>query len=171
MCGRITLTRPNLESVAIELNVAPEGCRGYTILEPHYNIAPTSLRPVLTLNQSQRFISPMTWGRIPKSGRGLTITWRSESFPPKAPRCGVITDGFYEWSGPKNARQPQWFHRPDHGLVVMAGLWKWQRSAEGGVSQVFVILTTSANGLMAPDSRSHAGCPRRISAGPVDGFR
>jgi putative SOS response-associated peptidase YedK len=150
MCGRITLTRPNLESVASELNVAPEGYRGYPLLEPHYNIAPTSLHPILTLNQNQRFISPMTWGSTPKSGRGLTINWRSESFPPKAPRCGVITDGFYEWTGPKNARQPYWFHRPDHGLVVMAGLWKWRRSAEGTVSQVFVVLTTCANAVMAP---------------------
>jgi putative SOS response-associated peptidase YedK len=150
MCGRITLTRPNLESVASELNVAAEGCRGYPILEPHYNIAPTSLHPILTLNQYQRFISPMTWGSIPKSGRGLVINWRSESFPRRAPRCGVITDGFYEWSGPKTARQPHWFHRPDHGLVVMAGVWKWQRSAEGSVSQVFVILTTRANALMEP---------------------
>jgi putative SOS response-associated peptidase YedK len=32
----------------------------------------------------------------------------------------------------------------------MAGLWKWQRSAEGSVSQVFVILTTRANALTAP---------------------
>jgi putative SOS response-associated peptidase YedK len=92
----------------------------------------------------------MTWGSTPKNGRGLTINWRSESFPPKAPRCGVITDGFYEWTGPKTERQPHWFHRPDHGLLVMAGLWKWQRSAEGSVSQVFVILTTRANGLMEP---------------------
>jgi putative SOS response-associated peptidase YedK len=151
MFGRITLTRPNLESVASELSVAPEGCRGYPILEPHYNIAPTSLHPILTLQDKKRFISPMTWGSIPKNGRGgLTINWRSESFPPKAPRCGVVTDGFYEWSGPKTARQPQWFHRPDHGLLAMAGLWKWQCSAEGAVSQVFVILTTRANALMEP---------------------
>jgi putative SOS response-associated peptidase YedK len=78
------------------------------------------------------------------------INWRSESFPPRAPRCGVITAGFYEWTGPKTARQPHWFHRPDHGLVVMAGLWKWRRNAEGSVSKVFIILTTRANALMEP---------------------
>ena len=150
MCGRITLTRPNLKSIARELNVAPEGCRGYPILEPHFNIAPTSSHPILTLQDQKRFISPMTRGSTPKNGRGLMINWRSETFPPKAPRCGVITNGFYEWSGPKNARQPHWFHRPDHGLVVMAGMWKWQRSAEGSVSQVFIILTASANALMEP---------------------
>ena len=52
--------------------------------------------------------------------------------------------------GPKAARQPHWFHRSDHGLLVMAGLWNWQRNAEGSVTQVFVILTTRANALMAP---------------------
>src|ERR1700750_762235 len=63
MCGRITLTRPNLESVASELNVAPEGCRGYPILEPHYNIASTSVHPILTLNERKRFISPDDLGQ------------------------------------------------------------------------------------------------------------
>ncbi|HVN89508.1 MAG TPA: SOS response-associated peptidase [Candidatus Binataceae bacterium] len=151
MCGRITLTRPNLESVASELNVSPEGCRGYPRLEPHYNIAPTSVHPILTLDErGHRRIEPMTWGSIPKAGKGLVINWRSESFPPRAPRCAVITDGFYEWTGPKTARQPYWFHRPDFALVMMAGLWKWQTNADGTKIQVFVILTTRANALMAP---------------------
>jgi len=150
MCGRIALTRPNLESVASELNAAPEGYRGYPILEPHYNIAPTSVHPILTLEGGQRLFSPMTWGSTPKNGRGLLINWRSETFPPRAPRCCVITDGFYEWNGPKTARRPYWFHRPDHGLVVLAGLWKWQGNAEGAVTQVFIILTTRPNALMAP---------------------
>ena len=52
--------------------------------------------------------------------------------------------------GSQNRAPAALFHRPDYGLVVMAGLWKWQRSAEGSVSQVFVILTTSANALMEP---------------------
>ena len=50
----------------------------------------------------------------------------------------------------KAARQPYWFHQADHALVLLAGLWKWQQRPEGTVSQVFVFLTTSANGLMAP---------------------
>ena len=150
MCGRITLTRPNLESIASELNVSAEGCRGYPLLEAHYNIAPTSVHPILTLVDSrQRRISPMTWGSIPKNGKGLTINWRSENFPPRAPRCAVITDGFYEWTGPKDARQPYWFHRPDHALLMMAGLYKWQKNADGTMMQVFIILTTRANALMA----------------------
>lgn len=150
MCGRITLTRPNLESIAGELNVAPENYRGYPLIEPRYNVAPTDLHPILTLDERGRRISPMIWGSVPKGRKGLTINWRAESFPPRSPRCAVITDGFYEWSGPKAARQPYWFHRADHALVLLAGLWKWQQGSEGTVSQVFVVLTTRANHLMAP---------------------
>jgi hypothetical protein len=42
----------------------------------------------------------MTWGSVPQER--LTINWRSESLPPSAPRCAVITDGFYE-----NTRMPE----------------------------------------------------------------
>ncbi len=150
MCGRITLTRPNFESIATELNVEPLNYRGYPIYAPHYNIAPTDTVPVLTLAEGQRHISPMTWGTIPKNRRGMVINWRSESFPPRSPRCGVITDGFYEWSGPREARQPHWFHRPDHALVVLAGMWKMQQQRDGTFAQAFVVLTTRANALMVP---------------------
>jgi putative SOS response-associated peptidase YedK len=61
MCGRITLTRPNLESIAAELDVEPMNYRGYPLVEPHYNIAPASVLPILTLVDGQRHISPMTW--------------------------------------------------------------------------------------------------------------
>jgi putative SOS response-associated peptidase YedK len=150
MCGRITLTRPNFESIATELNVEPMNYRGYPIYEPHYNIAPTDTVPILTHAEGQRQISPMSWGTVPGNKRGMLINWRSESFPPRAPRCGVITDGFYEWSGPKTARQPHWFHRPDHGLLILAGLWKMQQQGDGTFIQAFVILTIRANALMAP---------------------
>lgn len=150
MCGRITLTRPNLESIATELDVQPLNYRGMPIFKPRYNAAPTDILPILTLQDGERHLSPMTWGTTPKNRRGLVINWRSESFPPRAPRCGVITDGFYEWSGPKEARQPHWFHRPDHALVILAGMWKMQQRTEGGFIQSFVVLTTRANALMAP---------------------
>jgi putative SOS response-associated peptidase YedK len=150
MCGRITLTRPNFESISSELNVDPMNYRGMPIYRPRYNVAPTDGHPVLTLEQGSRHISTMYWGTRAKTGKGLTINWRSESFPPKAPRCAVITDGFYEWGGPKEARQPHWFHRPDHALVMLAGMWKWQELPEDGLTQNFVVLTTAPNAIMKP---------------------
>jgi hypothetical protein len=57
MCVRITLTRPNFESIAAELNVAAMNYRGYPIYAPHYNLAPTDTLPILTLQEGERHIS------------------------------------------------------------------------------------------------------------------
>jgi putative SOS response-associated peptidase YedK len=153
MCGRITLTRPNLESIAAELNVEPMNYRGYPLLAPHYNIAPTSALPILTLTDGHRLISPMTWGITLGAKRSFVINLPAEAVPSReafrARRCGVITDGFYEWTGKAKERQPYWFHRSDNALIVLAGLWHWQQ-VPGGLQQVFAIITTQANGVMAP---------------------
>src|SRR5258708_1987827 len=153
MCGRITLTRPNLESIAAELDVEPMNYRGYPILEPHYNIAPTSILPILTLEDGHRHISPMKWGLTLGAKRSFVINLRAENVPSRdgflERRCGGITDGFYEWCGPGQNRQPYWFHRPDNGLMVLAGLWHWQQVPDG-FQLAFAIITTRANSVMAP---------------------
>jgi putative SOS response-associated peptidase YedK len=46
----------------MELEVAPMAYRGYSIFEPHYNIAPTSILPILTIEDGHRHVSPMKWG-------------------------------------------------------------------------------------------------------------
>jgi putative SOS response-associated peptidase YedK len=58
----------------------------------------------------------------------------------------------YEWTGQGQGRQPYWFHRPDNALIVLAGLWQWQEVKEepAGFFQVFAIITTRANDVMAP---------------------
>jgi len=44
-------------------------------------------------------------------------------------RCVVPTDGFFEWTGPKEDRKPIWFHRSDGGLILFAGLYEsWRPS-------------------------------------------
>jgi putative SOS response-associated peptidase YedK len=153
MCGRITLTRPNLESIAAELDVEAMDYRGYPILEPHYNIAPTSVLPILTLKDGHRHISPMRWGLTLGLKRSFVINLRAENVPRREGfrerRCGVITDGFYEWGGPAKNRQPYWFHRPDNALIVLAGLWQWQQVPDG-FQLAFAIITTQANNVMAP---------------------
>jgi len=163
MCGRITLTRPNLESIAAELEVAD--VRGYPLYQPRYNVAPSQPHPVLVLQEFEgnrsRQISPMYWGFVSdRSGTGapaMQINARAETLESRPmwrdafrkSRCAVITDGFFEWTGAKGARRPLWFHRPDHGLVLMAGLWEWHRVPDGFM-QTFAIITTGANSMMAP---------------------
>ena len=126
--------------------------RGYPTLEPHYNIAPTSILPILTLDDGHRHISPMKWG-LTLGAKQSVINLRAEAVPSRDAfrerRCGVITDGFYEWSGPAQGRQPYWFHRPDNALIVLAGLWQWQQMPDG-FQHTFAIITTRANSVMAP---------------------
>lgn len=55
-------------------------------------------------------------------------------------RCVVPADGFYEWQGGRGDRTPLWFHAPDGGLLLFAGL-----AFERDGCRRFVILTTAAN--------------------------
>ena len=60
-------------------------------------------------------------------------------------------DGFFEWLGAKEARRPVWFHAPDGGLILFAGLYEsWQNPQDQQWRRSFTILTTSANGTVAP---------------------
>ena len=59
MCGRITLTRPNLESIAAELDVEPMNYRGYPIMGPHYfSHAPVPARIVHLVHGGRNLITP-----------------------------------------------------------------------------------------------------------------
>jgi putative SOS response-associated peptidase YedK len=152
MCGRYTLRRHNLESVKHELRVDSSG--GSYLWEPRYNVAPTDQVPVLMRQESgARHMLPMVWG-IPRNRNGRMmrqINARAESISPRSARCAVITDGFYEWAGEKGStrRQPYFCHRPNDGLILMAGVWQWHHDQEGYL-QTFAIVTTAANSMMTP---------------------
>ena len=45
---------------------------------------------------------------------------------------------------------PHCFHRPDYGLVVLAGMWKMQQQRDGAFALAFVVLATQANAVMEP---------------------
>jgi putative SOS response-associated peptidase YedK len=68
----------------------------------------------------------------------------------KKRRCAVPADGFFEWTGPKGARQPYWFHREDNGLILFAGLYEsWQPTPDEW-EPTFTIITTDANTTLEP---------------------
>jgi putative SOS response-associated peptidase YedK len=158
MCGRFTITRRDRNSLAAELGVSPDALVDY---RPRYNVAPTQPHFIVRIKYENREAVPATWGLI-KSGAkdagmaAKTINARSETVETRSAfrdafqrrRCVVPADGFFEWTGPKTARQPTWFHRADSGLLLFAGLYEaWQK--EPGVWQTtFTILTTAANALL-----------------------
>jgi putative SOS response-associated peptidase YedK len=61
-------------------------------------------------------------------------------------RCLVPADGFYEWTGPKKARRPIWFHAPDRSLLLFAGLYA-ETEEQGGLR--FLVLTRDSTGPVA----------------------
>ena len=162
MCGRFTLTRQDRVSLASELGV-PLGQLPEDSYRPRYNIAPTNRHWVMRMEYEDRELLHARWGLInhwakdPKIGyrqinaRAETLEKRPafrDAF--KKRRCAVPADGFFEWAGPKEQRQPIWFHRPDGGLLLFAGLYEsWQREP-GEWEPTFTISTTDANATLEP---------------------
>lgn len=99
-------------------------------------------------------------GSKPPPGREAGyINARSETAPHKfvfrepfwSARCGVVADGFYEWSGPAHDRRAHWFHAPPGRLLIFGGIYRDVVDPRTGeVDRRFTILTTEANSLVAP---------------------
>lgn len=125
MCGRVTLTKTGIRDIADELEaeLAEDAERLY---RPRYNGAPSETHWIVERAGDRRVLLPAVWGYL-ASGRPL-INVRGEqvasggfrhAFADR--RCAVVTDGFYEWT---QDRRPFWFHRPDGGLILLAGLFQ-----------------------------------------------
>ena len=162
MCGRFTLTRTERAELAYELGVPVESLPE-SAYKPRYNIAPTDPHWIVRVRYEDRELLPAKWGLVnswAKDARraALQINARSETLAKLPPfrdafrrrRCIVPADGFFEWTGTKDARQPLWFHRPDGQLLLFAGLYETWEPAPGERQRTFTIVTTAANALMAP---------------------
>jgi putative SOS response-associated peptidase YedK len=162
MCGRFTLTIPKIETLA-ELFAADLDPRLPDIHRPRYNIAPTAVTPLLTARDGQRRLEPATWGLPATWGEdrrpGGFINARSETAATSPAfrdafargRCGVLADGFYEWTGTGAKRLPLWFHPREPGPLVLGGIFRDHTDeTTGEVTRRFAILTTRANATLAP---------------------
>ena len=53
--------------------------------------------------------------------------------------------GYFEWTGPKNDRQPYDFTRADGQPMAIAGLWdRWRSADKSETKETFSIITTQA---------------------------
>ncbi|MEX0684228.1 MAG: SOS response-associated peptidase [Dehalococcoidia bacterium] len=160
MCGRFSLSYREAERLARELGVSVDELEGY---KPRYNIAPTDPHWIVRTRYEDREVRPARWGLVKFwmkdrkqafkniNARAETVqTLRSykEAFAER--RCVVPADGFFEWTGPKEARLPIWFHRPDGGLIYFAGLYESWRPSPDEKERTFTIVTTTPNGLVEP---------------------
>jgi putative SOS response-associated peptidase YedK len=148
MCGRITLTTPDVQEVArlVEASVSPEDAALY---RPRYNAAPTDRHWIVQPSAQGRLLLPAVWGFPGRSG--LVINVRSETAEKRfhdafaQRRVVVPADGFYEWTGPRDARRPIWFRPRAGGLLYLAGLA--ETLPDGRLA--FTVLTTEAAGEVA----------------------
>lgn len=156
MCGRYALYSTH-ETLAQHFSA--------TLTYPYdksYNIAPTSMIPVLIAVDGERLIVPMRWGLIPswhKEGQKLTVLNNAKletidtkpsfraSF--KRHRCLILADGFYEWDSTTKPKQPYYFHRTDDEPVALAGIWDRWVNADKSVDSCCII-TEAANKIITP---------------------
>ena len=156
MCGRFTLRAPGAE-IARHF-----GLEGDVDLDPRWNIAPTQKVATVRQREDGLALTSMRWGLVPSWAPDLArgarlINARSETVHEKPSfakafaerRCLVPTDGFFEWSGEKGARQAWFFHLGDHALFSFAGIWECWEGPDGPLETV-AILTTRANSLVEP---------------------
>lgn len=159
MCGRFTCTERNGSLVEARLGVTPGAIADYA---PRYNIAPTQPWFVVVMKYENRTILRAKWGLVPQGSKDASraaqsINARSETVESrpafrdafKHRRCVVPADGFYEWTGPRSARQPHWIYRSDGQLLLFAGLYEEWKPAGGAAETTFTILTCAANSTMA----------------------
>lgn len=161
MCGRFTLTEPDREELARALGVSPDDFdRGQ--YHPRYNIAPGQQHWIARLEREDRRAVPARWGLVNSWAKDAKnafrqINARAETLATRpafraafrARRCLVPADGFFEWTGPKGARRPLWFHRPDGRLILFAGLYETWYPGPDQPETTFTIVTTAANATMA----------------------
>lgn len=178
MCGRFTLTRTDFRSLAAELDAAFDDSVA-ALYRPRYNIAPTDQHWIVREKQEQRQLLPAKWGLVNSwahdaKGAARQINARSDSALSRPAfrdafekrRCAVPADGFFEWTGAKEARRPMWFHAPDGGLMLFAGLYEsWRDPKTEAWMRTFTILTTDANKTVEP---VHDRMPVILSADRID---
>jgi putative SOS response-associated peptidase YedK len=159
MCGRYTLSIP-AEILAETFGVDAEHTRERA--EARYNICPTQEAVVVRrAEDGHRELTALRWGLVPFWAEdpvigNRMINARAETVADKPAfrtsfkkrRCLVLADGYYEWKKEPGGKQPYWIHRPDGGLLALAGLWsRWEGPA--GPLETFAILTTEAHPAIA----------------------
>jgi putative SOS response-associated peptidase YedK len=157
MCGRFALGIPR-KRLAEYFRTANEPG-----LPERWNIAPGQPLEAVVPGHGDRVFRTFTWGLVPAWARDPAagprpINIRSETAAAKPAfkgllrrrRCLVPAQGFYEWRATPRGKEPFFIARADGAPLGLAGLW--DRWAGDGGEELFTcaILTTRANGLVAP---------------------
>jgi putative SOS response-associated peptidase YedK len=142
------------EDLGVQLETLPN-------VRPRYNIAPTDEHFIVRMKREEREALPAKWGLLNTWSKdakraAMQINAKAETLEQRPAfreafekrRCIVPADGFFEWTGPKDNRQPIWFHRADGGLLYFAGLYDSWQPKPGEWQRTFTIVTTGANAVV-----------------------
>ncbi|MCX4683816.1 SOS response-associated peptidase [Kitasatospora purpeofusca] len=194
MCGRFvsTTTPPDLaELLRASLWPTTEA------LAPSWNVAPTDeVASVLErvdreTGEIVRQVRSLRWGLVPSwskdPGSGARmINARVETAAEKPAfrkafkerRCVVPADGYFEWrpvpaaDGRKGYKQPYYLHRPDGGLLLMAGLYEFWRDRTAPEDADTWLVTCTVLTTEATDAagRIHDRMPVTLTADTLDAW-
>ncbi|MCA8869866.1 MAG: SOS response-associated peptidase [Rhodobacteraceae bacterium] len=148
----------------------------------HWNIPPTAMAPIAIIANGTRRMVMARWGLVPawwqkplSEMRFSTFNARSEQAAAKPffrdamkhAHCLVPALGYYEWQGPKEARQP-WYIRADTNQpgLCFAGLWSRVKLADFQ-GYTFSILTRDAT---PPIAHLHQRQPVMLDAEAYQGW-
>ena len=158
MCGRYALGK--LEWWILQETFKLQ--QGALNMEPRWNIAPTQRAPIIRREDGRTEAVMARWGLVPyfwqkplKDMKYSTFNAKSETaasapsfrVPFQKRRCIIPAVGFYEWTGPKGAKQPHFITVKDQDWFGFAGLWD-RAEVEGETIESFTILTTAPNEAM-----------------------
>ncbi|ABK45600.1 protein of unknown function DUF159 [Magnetococcus marinus MC-1] len=137
---------------------------GGVMLEPlhlGYNVAPGGWAMAYRQGEraAQRQMVSLRWGLLPGWAKDAALGWRTsqarlESAAQKPAyrhalrwrRCVVPVDGYYEWQGRQEARQPWLIRHAQQQPLLLAGLWERWNDPRGHVVETFALLTAAAVG-------------------------
>lgn len=181
MCGRkydSEIAAREREAFLGRRNIAPQFRRAMQMLlewtdkgQPslNYDIRPTNEHAVICLDQDELSPRIMTWGFKPEWSNRLLFNSRSDKLKGRVwgkafaqQRCVVPVGGFYEWTGPKAARQPHAIHHADGSTMFLGGLWLEQEGMP-----CYSLVTTAASDWM---SRLHDRQPLMLRAHEVTDY-
>ena len=160
MCGRYEIhNSPQMLMLYFLLAQEPSG---YS----NADVRPTNSAPIIRALDGQRMIRPARWGLIPPWAKDETIAQhtfnaRAETLAEKPSfraafkrrRCIVPMTAFFEWRTIVGQRKKEKlrFASPEGKPLAVAGLWeRWQRLGADETIETYTVITTAANGLMAP---------------------
>jgi putative SOS response-associated peptidase YedK len=157
MCSRFSLAEDN-DLLAVRLGVSAMALAHYRL---RYNIAPQQEHFIVTTEYENRKLAPAKWGLVSNPGehgrakysinaKAETVESRptfAEAFTHR--RCVIPADGFYEWTGPKYARQPFWIHRRGGRPPPFCWPLSELENNDNRTWATFIILTCAANSTLA----------------------